>query len=693
MGNNDALENEDQIDIFSRWVQALDAGARGEPYWLDLDPDLLKERAQGAPTEELERRLQALAEAFRQTRQRLLKDRESPSTLREVYNPELDIFITERFYRIRIAMLVRRRRRELGHTLAEVGSRLGGLSASYVSQIEQARTLPTPERAAALDNFLQILATTGQSVAQLLLESREALAEAGQQGEALAGRSAGTSVSSWRLPDAPAVELIHPQVASAVAGWEGPIGRREVDLIQAIATRPDFRLALIRLNSLPRELQDSLLELTSAIRRHAVRDGRPMTRVLPPYDPHGIWKRQRAADQPLARWELPTLLLELVEAFSPSELMVDDPAGTLTRATAELTARGFAAEGIIRGPVLRRAASRSVDAWRFLEKGLMPRRARSLGAARSWLAEQAETLPPPTLARILWSYWASLDLEEVLNQPSPPKDFPAATPAYDDMTAWLFDRSTQPNLRVWDRRSLQVEWRLNSTPERLSEPFAQASILWQPVADDVQNELARRRRREVSARQTEVPPEVRGYELSAMGNAAFRRGEIAAAEHIFRAVVEQFPTVPDGPNNLGFVLLANGDAGGALECFKKADEMGYTRHLVLVNSGCAEYTANNFERALDRFEAALQQVSFEASLLFLIHDQRLVQVNLEGGADFAALCGINAAWSAFRLGRIQAAHGLLQAARSSPEQIAPERLSVLEASAAELDERLHQPTD
>jgi len=132
------------------------------------------------------------------------------------------------------------------------------------------------------------------------------------------------------------------------------------------------------------------------------------------------------------------------------------------------------------------------------------------------------------------------------------------------------------------------------------------------------------------------------------GYRAFNRGETAGAEAIFRDVVARFPRIAGGHNNLGFVLLAKGDAEDALEAFTEATRLGYTQsEITTANMACAVYLMGEAKAALDLFEHCLQREIFRSrATLFGINGRRLFPVELGSAADYVALMQLNAAWSA-----------------------------------------------
>lgn len=92
---------------------------------------------------------------------------------------------------------------------------------------------------------------------------------------------------------------------------------------------------------------------------------------------------------------------------------------------------------------------------------------------------------------------------------------------------------------------------------------------------------------------------------------AFNRGEKETAERIFRELVSEFKGAAVAHNNLGFVLLATGRAGEALESFKRAGELAFERpELLDANTACCLYLSQNFESVLSQIPSMRSSTHF-----------------------------------------------------------------------------------
>jgi hypothetical protein len=150
------------------------------------------------------------------------------------------------------------------------------------------------------------------------------------------------------------------------------------------------------------------------------------------------------------------------------------------------------------------------------------------------------------------------------------------------------------------------------------------------------------------------------------GYAAFNRGDTADAEAMFRTLAARFPKVADGHNNLGFVLLAKGDAAAALEAFAEARQLGYLQNEINdANVACALYLSGDAAAALRVFTDCLQTHVFRTpATLFCIGPSGLFPVELKSAADYASLMALNAAWSAQSAGDASATAHYLDGARA-----------------------------
>lgn len=150
----------------------------------------------------------------------------------------------------------------------------------------------------------------------------------------------------------------------------------------------------------------------------------------------------------------------------------------------------------------------------------------------------------------------------------------------------------------------------------------------------------------------EVAAQSEAGKLLGDGYEAFNRGEASAAEAAFRTVVDRFPRIAAGHNNLGFVLLANGEATAALEAFARAKQLGYPQNEIGdANVACALYLAGDAAGALRGFVDCLQTHIFSTpATLFGIGASGLFPVVLVSAAEYASLMALNAAWSALGAG-------------------------------------------
>jgi len=149
-----------------------------------------------------------------------------------------------------------------------------------------------------------------------------------------------------------------------------------------------------------------------------------------------------------------------------------------------------------------------------------------------------------------------------------------------------------------------------------------------------------------------VPAALESRIRLAEGVEAFGQGDAARAEAVFRDLVARFPGLAEAYNNLGFVLLANGDPAGALDPFKRAAELGFERpELLDANIACCHYLMDHLAEAVALFRQCIEERSFPSgAILFGIKESELFVVRLLSAADYASLMMLNAAWSARRAG-------------------------------------------
>jgi tetratricopeptide (TPR) repeat protein len=147
------------------------------------------------------------------------------------------------------------------------------------------------------------------------------------------------------------------------------------------------------------------------------------------------------------------------------------------------------------------------------------------------------------------------------------------------------------------------------------------------------------------------------------GYAAFGQGDTVLAEQLFRKVTGRFPMFPDGHNNLGFTLLAKGDATAALEAFATAKALHYPQPEISdANLGCAMYMSGDAGGAQLLFTECLQNLLATPATLFGIGPSGLFPVEVSSAADYATLMALNAAWSAHVAGDVVATTHYLQRA-------------------------------
>ena len=151
------------------------------------------------------------------------------------------------------------------------------------------------------------------------------------------------------------------------------------------------------------------------------------------------------------------------------------------------------------------------------------------------------------------------------------------------------------------------------------------------------------------------------------GYEAFVNGNAELAEEIFRDVVARFPGEPNGPNNLGFVLLYRGKAEEAMPLFENAHELGFTKTEIFeANVGCAMYALGDFGKALEAFQRCIRQNLFTGpATLFGISHKELFPLSLSSAGEYVSLMTLNAAWSALSANEQSVAAHYLAAARAA----------------------------
>lgn len=164
-----------------------------------------------------------------------------------------------------------------------------------------------------------------------------------------------------------------------------------------------------------------------------------------------------------------------------------------------------------------------------------------------------------------------------------------------------------------------------------------------------------------------IPREIAASMKLTDGYEAFSRGEVTTAKRIFQEVVDEFPEVANGHNNLGFVLLGQGEATAALAAFTRARELNYgQRGLLDANMACAHYLMGDGVAALIFFEQCLRTYGFQSpAFLYAINGSELFNVQLNSASDYVALMMLNAAWSALATGNRVEAERYLNGARAA----------------------------
>jgi len=185
-----------------------------------------------------------------------------------------------------------------------------------------------------------------------------------------------------------------------------------------------------------------------------------------------------------------------------------------------------------------------------------------------------------------------------------------------------------------------------------------------------------------------VPAAIQVAQLLSQGYLAFGAGDVKAAAEIFKDVTERFPQDPGGHNNLGFVLLASGEAAPAVEAFRKARELGYPQNEISdANLACAMYLLGESVTAADLFADCLRTHVFRTpAVLFAIGPDGLFAVQLNSAAEYGSLMALNAAWSSLRAGDTKAAAHYVGVARTS-ELLSRDDVRLLLAASVDALER------
>lgn len=180
----------------------------------------------------------------------------------------------------------------------------------------------------------------------------------------------------------------------------------------------------------------------------------------------------------------------------------------------------------------------------------------------------------------------------------------------------------------------------------------------------------------------------------AVGLEAFKTGDLIRAEQLFRQFTLTQPEIALGHNNLGFVLLAQQRASEALGELQRARELGLLDNpeLTEANIACCEYLLEGYAEALSGFEKCFAEFSTnKAVILFGIRGERLFLVHPSAPGEYLALMALNIAWSAFRSGDREKAHGMLLVCDSTNGTSPHPDQGIIE-SGSELRELLQRPS-
>ncbi len=164
-----------------------------------------------------------------------------------------------------------------------------------------------------------------------------------------------------------------------------------------------------------------------------------------------------------------------------------------------------------------------------------------------------------------------------------------------------------------------------------------------------------------------------------LGIRAFQSGLLEDAARHFEQVTREFPAVAEAWNNLGFVRLGTGAAKQALDCFRRALELGFAnRGTLTLNVACARYVEGRYASGIDAIALALKAPKFEGpSILYAITRAGLRVVEVPDVQSFNGLGMLNLAWCEARLGHREEATSAYEAARelaAGAEGSAPEWL-------------------
>jgi tetratricopeptide (TPR) repeat protein len=149
---------------------------------------------------------------------------------------------------------------------------------------------------------------------------------------------------------------------------------------------------------------------------------------------------------------------------------------------------------------------------------------------------------------------------------------------------------------------------------------------------------------------------------------AWEARDLQAAHDALKAVIDEFPDVPEAHNNLGFVLLVLGRPVEALAECNRAVELDFERpEIVLANLAACYYILGDTDQAFARFKYCLTRVTFiEGAWLLGLNGKNTFLQDLQTGVDYVDLMTLNLAWAAHRRGDLaEARRGVGRAAVSS----------------------------
>ncbi|HVD03834.1 MAG TPA: hypothetical protein VNF75_06845 [Candidatus Dormibacteraeota bacterium] len=385
------------------------------------------------------------------------------------------------------------------------------------------------------------------------------------------------------------------------------------------------------------------------------REARPTERVQDAFSPFEQLEAARAQGSPVQNWRLPALLVALVQLFTPRDhsLGYEPEFAELRRA---LEAKDIDVEQMVRGPVLRNAAAVTIahHASRKVRgrSGLDSPEWASLG---NWLDAAQQKMPRQAARRSLWAYWATVPLEELLKHPAPPEMYTGAQPAVEPTVQWIFDRCTESELRRWNTSSLEFERGVALLdPDAMDSLRAIVSIRSVNAADVA---------RELYHRQTQgLGPDVdmtlssRLADVLQVARQAFMAADYDQATRLFRVATELDPDSAVAENNLGFLLLSQGDAQRAIDHFERAERLTFEDPMFLtMNFGCAKYLLGDYAAASEYFAQTLKLPAPSGGWLLQIRDNELELLDLAAPADYIGLGALNGGWNALRQGDIRLA--------------------------------------